>query len=162
MRFPRSRVVSLCSVALCVLTCVVAEGRRVKVRHAPVVAEAEPAFADIPRQVTDADTLTMIRIFGYDKPLSSDRESMFLTSGIDSDTICGIELRIDYLTTAGVCLHTRTLKLPCEVPGGQTRRLVFKSWDETNTFYYFCTPPRTRKQVTPYTVKVRALSVLLK
>ena len=41
---------SLCSVALCVLTCVVAEGRRVKVRHAPVVAEAEPAFADIPRQ----------------------------------------------------------------------------------------------------------------
>ena len=109
MCFPRSRVVSLCSVALCVLTCVVAEGRRVKVRHAPVVAEAEPAFADIPRQVTDADTLTMIRIFGYDKPLSSDRESMFLTSEIDSDTICGIELRIDYLTTAGVCLHTRTL-----------------------------------------------------
>ena len=138
MRFPRSRVVSLCSVALCVLTCAVAEGRRVKVR------------------------LTMIRIFGYDKPLSSDRESMFLTSEIDSDTICGIELRIDYLTTAGVCLHTRTLKLPCEVPGGQTRRLVFKSWDETNTFYYFRTPPRTRKQVTPYTVKVRALSVLLK
>ncbi len=91
MCFPRSRVVSLCSVALCVLTCVVAEGRRVKVRHAPVVAEAEPAFADIPRQVTDADTLTMIRIFGYDKPLSSDRESMFLTSEIDSDTICGIE-----------------------------------------------------------------------
>lgn len=156
-----SRRNSILLFAMALLLALPVAGRRVKLRHDLKSGESTVVTAD-DRYITSADTLSMVRCFGYDKPLSANKESLFLTSSLDSDTIAGVRLRLTYKTTAGQLLHERDVDVEQTVAPHATVRLQLKSWDATNTFYYYKTPPRKSENYTPYKVTVTPLRLWLK
>jgi len=106
------------------------------------------------------DTVTpspgMIDVAGYDKPLRSSRETLFVTNR-SSRTLKGVELRIIYLDAKGRQLHEAVHWLPSDIPPGETRRLSFKSWDLQRTFYYRLTGRPRTSDGTMYDVSIRPL-----
>lgn len=102
-----------------------------------------------------------VRIFGYDKPYSASKESVFVTSALAGDTITALTVQIDYLTIGNDNLHSRTLGLSCVIPPGKTSRLQFPSWDATHTFYYYRTPPARTPNLTPYKVRLTPVALTI-
>ena len=102
------------------------------------------------------DTVTpspgMIDVAGYDKPLRSSRETLFVTNR-SSRTLKGVELRIIYLDAKGRQLHEAVHWLLA----AETRRLSFKSWDLQRTFYYRLTGRPRTSDGTMYDVSIRPL-----
>ncbi len=111
------------------------------------------------------DTITapgdsLVRLSGYDKPLNSRYESIFVSNLTDED-IVALTLRITYRDTSGRTLHELTRELRGSVPPGATRRLQFKSWDRQFTFYYVKgRRPRTAN-VTPYDLSCTIESIVI-
>ena len=102
------------------------------------------------------DTVTPSPVAGYDKPLRSSRETLFVTNR-SSRTLKGVELRIIYLDAKGRQLHEAVHWLPADIPPGETRRLSFKSWDLQRTFYYRLTGRPRTSDGTMYDVSIRPL-----
>lgn len=94
---------------------------------------------------------------GYEKPLRSTRETIFVTNSSDTDA-SGIELEIVYFDIDGRELHRRVVALPADLPLGSTRRIDFSSWDRQQTFY-FADGPRPRRQAYPYTISARVTAI---
>lgn len=112
--------------------------------------------------VTGKDAAEALRLFGYDKPYNSSKESVFVTSRLTKDTIVSITVNIEYLASPSeTLLHTRTVRLSCVLPPGQSCRVQFPSWDLTHTFYYYRTPPARTPNRTPYRVRLTPLSLTL-
>lgn len=115
--------------------------------------EAEAVFDTI---FSPADSL--VRVSGYDKPLNSRKESLFVTNRLDRE-LTGVTLLLTYSDLSGRMLHEATRTINVIIPAGATRRLLFPSWDSQQTFYYrHGRRPRTQG-VTPYDVSCKVISV---
>lgn len=90
---------------------------------------------------------------GFDKPLSSLIETVFVTNRTVHD-VTTFYLAIEYYDRAGRQLHSRSLRIDAAVPAGATRILKFPSWDRQKSFYYIQSrKPRTL--ATPFSVTCR-------
>ena len=102
---------------------------------------------DTVRVTSQAD----IRLSGYDKPLNSRTESLFVTNLLTRD-ITAIELRMKYSDMNGRQLHEMTRLIRADIPAGSTRRIDFRSWDRQNSFYYHRSRKPRSANVTPFKV----------
>lgn len=91
---------------------------------------------------------------GYDKPLTSRKESLHLTNNGDA-RIVAVGLTITYTDFRGTELHKRTVNLKCDVPPHATRLVTFPSWDVQNSFYYEGST-KPRRQAYPYGITLTA------
>lgn len=109
---------------------------------------------NVPQQPVDTFLIpdsSEVRLFGYDKPLRSRRESFFVTNNTDID-INAISLTTLYFDSHGRQFHRAVRRLPVSLPPGETRRVDCPSWDTQQTFY-FVGSKRSRSSGTPYTVQ---------
>jgi hypothetical protein len=95
--------------------------------------------------------LSQISFSGFDKPSSSERESFFVTNNTDS-RMTAFSIYIEYLSTDGRQFHKRFLKLDCDIPPSETRKVDIKSWDRQHSFHYISSNAG-RNKTTPFTVK---------
>lgn len=116
-------------------------------------------------ETTDAraDTVSVdsgdILFSGYDKTLRSRKESVFVTNHSGHDA-CSISFEIEYRDMNGRQLHRECHSIDCDLPDGQTRLLVFPSWDKQQVWYYYLSrPARTSAQGTPYKVIITPESI---
>ncbi|MBD5347193.1 MAG: hypothetical protein HDR92_08725 [Bacteroides sp.] len=79
--------------------------------------------------------LDSIKLRGYDKPLRSRRESMFVTNATDV-SISHIRLKLSYYDMDGRQLHGVEVDIDTDIPAGTTRHISFPSWDTQLTFVY--------------------------
>lgn len=91
-----------------------------------------------------------ISFTGFDKPGSSAIESFFITNHTDR-TMTGVALYIEYLNPDGRQLHKKYLKLDCNIPAGETRKVDIKSWDTQKSFHYEKSAPS--RTSSPFYVK---------
>lgn len=110
----------------------------------------------------DEQARAAVSFYGYDKPFSASKESVFMTNSLAKDTITAVDAVIEYSTMAGKLLHKRAIRYEQEVAPGESTRLLFDTWDGTHTFYYFRNPPARKQNLTPYQVKILPLEVILK
>lgn len=111
--------------------------------------------ASAPAATTPYDTIVpssgMLTLSGYDKPLRSRRESIFITNR-SRRTVVSVTLRIDYLDMEGRQMHRAEVTLPCDIPAGETRQLNFPTWDRQQAFYYHVTGKPRTSDGSPYTI----------
>lgn len=93
-----------------------------------------------------------VRFCGYEKTLSSNRETIFIQNLTDS-TLLAISLTIEYLDSSRRSIHKRHLKLQTAIPPHETRRYDLKSWD-TQKSYYYINGSKPRKTATPYDITI--------
>lgn len=105
------------------------------------------------------EILPSIHFYGFDKTVTSNLESFFITNGLD-ETISGIEINITYLDMKGRQLHKRKVCIDCGLPPGETERYDIKSWDTQKSFY-FHRSVKPKRQATPFDVKIELISVTL-
>lgn len=117
-----------------------------------------------PNRTAEADTIVpssgMVILSGYDKPLRSSRESIFVTNR-SRRAISAITLRIVYSDTKERQLHSRDITIATHIPPGETRQLTFSSWDRQHAFYFHLTGKPRTADGSPYTVRVTPLSVVI-
>ncbi|MDE6206703.1 MAG: hypothetical protein K2M55_02735 [Muribaculaceae bacterium] len=119
-------------------------------------AAAEPAAAPA---VVVFDTIVspdmhLVDINGYDKPLRSRRETFFATNN-GKQPVEIMVFTVKYKDTQGRLLHSRQVRVPVEIPAGETRQVSYKSWDEQQSFYYRnSTVPTRAQQATPYDITI--------
>lgn len=133
--------------------------RKTSKRTTPVIEGMEICIADSIGESFDREIygkLEKCSFAGYDKEPNSNIESFILINE-SPYLITGYNLRIDYLDMQGRMLHSRTVKEPCYVPGGETRRFDIKSWDTQHTYYYYL-GNEPRKVATPFQVTFTPLS----
>ncbi len=114
-----------------------------------------------PDTLTGDTAVTAVHLYGYDKPHNSRQESLFIKSELEADTIREVTLSIEYMSVDGVPLHSRRVPLKCTLAPGASQRLHFVTWDKTNTFYYYRTPPARVRTLTPYKVRIHPARLLL-
>lgn len=95
---------------------------------------------------------------GYDKPVSSSKES-FLVTNNNSKAIEALEIKITYLDMKDRMLHSRIVNVSCYVPAGETRKADISSWDTQKTYYYYL-GPSPKRVATPYKVKITPVRIL--
>lgn len=117
-------------------------------RLRPAVEDTLPTPADT---TLTAALDSIVRLSGYDKPVTASRESMHLTNLSDSLTITGISFELRYLDKAGRELHRRDVTINNTIAPGRTELVTFPTWDIQRTFYYILSP-RPRRQATPYDI----------
>ena len=96
-----------------------------------------------------------IVLAGYDKPLRSRREAMFVTNHT-ADTIHALEIDITYLDSQNRMLHQRKIWVKTLLPKGETRRIEFRTWDTTFSFYYKDSTKPKLSKATPYDSRAKA------
>lgn len=123
------------------------------------VKASEVSPAALPPRVAPHDTLRApatdaVVASGFEKTLSSRRESMLLTNNL-AVHITDIGLTITYLDTQGRMLHRADHTATIDIPPGQTRAINFASWDTQGVTYYIHSPRPTRaRQATPFDVAI--------
>lgn len=105
---------------------------------------------------------TDIRISGFDKPLSSRKETMLVSNYTDRE-ISGLKIRFTYTDTRNRMLHEEVKEIRVTIPVGETRRIEIPSWDTQQSFYYSKSRRPRTANVTPFDVvcKVMAYYVLV-
>lgn len=96
---------------------------------------------------------------GYDKTLTANKESFFVTNRMDSLAIMEICVEFDYTDMTGRQLHHATHRVRCDIPPGQTRQLTVPAWDKQHAFYYYRSVAPQKRPGTPYKVKSELKSV---
>ena len=96
---------------------------------------AAPDNAVSPADTIPAAAIDSIKLSGYDKPLRSRRESLFITNLTDL-RLTEISLSIDYYDMEGRELHHEDVSVGADIPPGATRQILFPSWDRQLTFVY--------------------------
>ncbi len=142
-------IISLLVVSLSVMA---EQTTRKRLKVKPVKTEA----ASFPLDSVVPDS-AMVIVAGYDKPLTSRRESFFVTNRYDR-TLASITIELNYYDKSQRQLHSATQTIACDIPPGETRQLTFTSWDKQLNFYYYRSP-QPRRQATPFWVKHRLLLV---
>lgn len=105
-------------------------------------------------------TPSAVRLSGYDKPLTSRTESIFVTNRLGGE-ITEIEIRLTYSDMSGRMLHETVRSVRTIIPAGETRRVEFPSWDRQQSFYYHRgRKPRTAG-VSPYDVRCEVISCVV-
>ena len=117
-----------------------------KESEAPAI---KPVYDTIVAPGTD-----LIEVKGYDKPLRSRRETFFVTNNADK-SVEGMAITITYFDRSRRQLHQRPANIRIDIPAGETRQAVLKSWDTQQAFYHINSPvPSRAQQATPYEVKI--------
>lgn len=111
------------------------------------------------------DTITVssqtdIRLSGYDKPLNSRKESLFVSNKLPCE-IVGLNIRLTYSDMSGRTLHETIREIRADIPSGTTRRIEFPSWDKQNSFYYYGGRQPRVANVTPYKVACNVISYIV-
>ncbi|MBD5422668.1 MAG: hypothetical protein HDR49_06550 [Bacteroides sp.] len=106
----------------------------------------------------DADS-SMLTVAGFDKPLRSGVETMFVTNHTGRQ-IDGVTFTIDYFDLSGRKLHSRTLTVRATIPAGETRQVSFRTWDRQQSFYYRLSSKPRRADGTPFEVAVKIRSAI--
>lgn len=123
---------------------------------------AAPAKTEA-RSDAAADTVVpspgMVELSGYDKPLRSNKESIYITNATRRRLLETV-VEISYFDNSGRLLHKREVRIKTNVPAGETRQATFSSWDKQRTmFYHRSGKPRTADG-TPYRIKAVAKSAV--
>lgn len=92
-----------------------------------------------------------VKLYGYDKPLRSRRETVFVSNNTDYD-IQSLTITTQYVDGKGRQFHQSTRRIEAEIPSGSTRRIDYPSWDTQQSFYYVGSK-RARVSGTPYQVR---------
>lgn len=100
-----------------------------------------------------------VRLYGYDKPLRSRREALFISNNTGHD-INAVSLTLQYLDSKERQFHQVSRRVRAEIPAGSTRRVEFSSWDTQQSFYYIGSK-RSRSAGTPYQVRLSADTVFV-
>ena len=99
-----------------------------------------------------------ITLSGYDKPLQTRVETIFVTNNY-TRRLHAIRLIINYTDLAGRQLHSATRWVTCDIPPGETRMITFGSWDRQQSFYYRHSRRPVRASGTAYDVTVTIPSI---
>lgn len=136
--------------------------RRVKTTRGPRLKAEYTAPAAGSRDTVGGEAadsvIAFVGLSGYDKPLRSRRESLFVTNR-SARTLSGLEIEIAYSDMSGRSLHRRPVTVAVDLPPGETKRVEFGSWDSQQSFYYHRSPRPSKAQATPYDVKCRITGV---
>lgn len=136
---------------------------------APVIIEAKKRVTTRPRlerivseKVDTADTLAAvaldsIMLSGYDKPLRSRRESVFVTNNT-SVRLTRLTLSIDYYDMEGRQLHHADVETGVDIPRGETRQVTFPSWDRQLTFVYHRSEKSRNARAVVYNIKASVVA----
>ncbi|MDE6697481.1 MAG: hypothetical protein K2K25_11430 [Muribaculaceae bacterium] len=146
-----------------------AEARKIRTKHS-IAKQSEKSITSNDSESSNliissnTDSLTFvekirpkIHFYGFDKTITSNLESFFVSNGIDSE-ISGMEIQITYFDLKGRQLHKRTVSIDCSIPAGETMRTDIKSWDTQKSFYYHKSA-KPKRQATPFDVKIELLSI---
>lgn len=108
---------------------------------------------------------TQLSFSGYEKSLSSNHETIFITNHTDS-TITQLIFTINYLDTSNRQIHSRHINtnqlrkntlLP--LPPHATQRIDLPSWDKQKSYYYI-NGKHPRSSATPYTITIHPDTLL--
>lgn len=112
-----------------------------------------------PESVTAAavDTFVLpdsseVGLYGYDKPLRSRRETVFVANYSGHD-ITALSFTTQYIDSKGRQFHQEKRRVRADIPAGATRKIDYKSWDTQMSFYYIGSRP-SRATGTPYRVRL--------
>lgn len=119
-------------------------------RNVSVRSASGPAATPAVDTIIGPDS-SAIRLYGYDKPLRSNRETVFITNSGDRD-INSVSITTQYLDTKGREFHEVKRRVYVEIPAGSTRKVDYPSWDRQQSFYYVGSK-RPRTSGTPYDVR---------
>lgn len=98
-----------------------------------------------------------IEIAGYEKTISDANETFFVTNGTPFHlSAIRVTFVYSYATTAEQ-LHEETYDVACDIPAGETRRLMVRTFDRQHQFYYYG-GRKPKRPATAYRVKYRILS----
>lgn len=100
-----------------------------------------------------------LSLYGYDKPLRSRRETLFISNNTGHD-INAVSLSIQYIDSKGRRFHDVSRRVRADIPAGSTRCVDFPSWDTQQSFYYVGSR-RPRSAGTPYDVRISADTVFV-
>lgn len=136
---------------------------RGKLKVDPRIATATPK-TDTLATTLRFDTLapidrTDVRLSGYDKPLNSRKESLFVSNRLDRD-ITALKIRLVYKDTAGRTLHETEREIRADIPAGATRLVQFPSWDKQNSFFYVKGRRPRIANVTPFDVTCTVVHIV--
>lgn len=160
-------LLSILTAAAIIISSQHAEARKIKSSH-PIKRinarqqRGEESAKDSIILITDSMPISneiaeKIQFYGFDKTISSSSESFFIVNGLDMP-LSGMEIEISYFDMKGRQLNSQNVKIDCDIPAGETRRLDIKSWDIQKSFYYFQSA-KPKRQATPFDVKIKLLSV---
>lgn len=105
-------------------------------------------------------SIKMVTFSGYDKPATADKETIFITNNTDRE-LTSVSFYINYKDINGSQLHKRLVNLQVNIPAGETRIAIFKSWDLQKSFRYKKSR-ETRRDSYSYSVEIDPVSIYLK
>ena len=114
-----------------------------------------------PRLDTITVDSTLLVHSGYDKPLRSTVETMFITNRLDSATVTAVELSLIYRDMQGRQLHERRQWVSVTIPPRETRLVTIPTWDRQQSFYYHRSRRPRYATATPYTVQSATLRAVV-
>jgi len=133
--------------------------RKIRLRNEPKQLQ-QPSETDSLRNMIAADSVPL-RFSGYDKPANANRETFLATNLSLSDTVCNMEVEIEYSTMDHRQLHKRKVMISCMIPPGETRMLEIRTWDRQNSYRYYRSR-EGRSAAVPYTVSISPLRCWLR
>ncbi len=110
--------------------------------------------------LTDDSLTSNIILSGFDKPLRSTNETLFVRNMTGTD-ISGLVIELEYSDSKGRQLHKRTVTKACDIPAGETRQICFRSWDRQQSFHYRLSPRPRRADGTPFDVTCTVKAVIV-
>lgn len=80
-------------------------------------------------------SIDQIIFSGFDKTIKSSKESFFIKNNTDR-ALKGVVVSIDYRMPDGRQLTKRLLRLVCDIPAGETRKVDIPTFDIQHSYYY--------------------------
>lgn len=155
------KCVTLIAFLLATAAMTVAQGRVVTTRknlkvERSKVPGSDTTLEDTIRNIGQGDVV----LSGFEKPLKSRNETMFLTNNTDYD-LKGVVLECKYYDIHGRQLHERIVSVKCEIGIGATCMIGFKTWDVQGAFYYRLSQKPRRANGTPFDVKINVAALII-
>ena len=94
-----------------------------------------------------------IMILGFEKPLSSKKESLLIQNRT-RETVTRIVLRLVYRTPQNEMLDYRDVTIDEEILPGMTKKITIDSFDQNRQYYYYLTPPTGNSIESSYAFKI--------
>ena len=94
-----------------------------------------------------------IMILGFEKPLSSKKESLLIQNRT-RETVTRIVLRLVYRTPQNEMLDYRDVTIDEEILPGMTKKITIDSFDQNRQYYYYLTPPTGKSIESSYAFKI--------
>ena len=127
--------------------------RTTRPRLKPAALPAKVEAAEIFDTISVATDTAAVDFTGYEKLLTSTKESFFVTNNTDS-LISRLVVKIEYFDMKHRRLDSRTVTFDIDIAPGETRKADIKSWDKQKVFYYYRSRQPKVAQATPYRVRI--------